>query len=24
MENGKAVKYQIMAKAGYNAPRSVE
>lgn len=24
VENGKAVKYQIMAKAGYNAPRSVE
>jgi Ca-activated chloride channel homolog len=24
MENGKAVKYQIMAKSGYNAPRSVE
>jgi Ca-activated chloride channel family protein len=24
VENGKAVKYQIMAKAGYNAPRTVE
>ena len=24
VENGKPVKYQIMAKAGYNAPRSVE
>lgn len=24
VENGKAVKYQIMAKAGYSAPRSVE
>jgi Ca-activated chloride channel family protein len=23
-ENGKPVKYQVMAKAGYNAPRSVE
>jgi Ca-activated chloride channel homolog len=24
VENGKAVKYQIMAKAGYNAPRAVD
>ncbi len=24
VENGKPVKYQIMAKAGYNAPRTVE